>query len=489
MSCSVSANNSRMVPKQLMLGQAVTWVLEGNQVAKHFEQSDLSQLKHYFYIEGVIGGGDRLRVKLYPYRAEQIRLQPIQLGESVFTPPVIEVTENPEIEVVWQPPGERDFYQNQVIYWRAKLLADNTNFSVSIDTESEPDQPYQWLGSAQKATAKSAFGHQWHVISGLQLMRPGNYAIDSPKLWVRNATQQQWLFVAPPNLTIVRALPSFVPRDVTVGRLNLTTSFPARLIEKGTLYHWRYHWMGQDLQLDDFRGLAQSLNSEASVEWLSPSKQINTEMQLDGLHSKLVVEQPFRVEQYGWINLPPLNVTYFDVVTGKLVNQRIDPPWLVAVPTWVIWLIQLLGWGLVLIGLILIGQLTRSFYLKWRLIRQFEVTADPQTLWMQVQGWTDSSQAWWFFRNKPIRNQGQSMKGRDNANRLNSLGAWLNWYEKRYGHCDQARDLVTTLNQCFYGKHYHDPKQAALDWAQQLPNFDFSQLKSSVQIQSIPQKR
>lgn len=495
MSCMVSANNSRMVPNQLMLGQAVTWVLEGNQVAKHFEQSDLSELKRHFYIERVIGRDDRLRVKLYPYRVEQIRLDPIQLGDSVFTPPVIEVTENPDIEVVWQPPAEQDFYQNQVIYWRAKLLADSANFSVSIDTEAESDRAFLWLGTAHKDRSQGAFGHQWHVTAAAQLIRPGNYLIDSPKLWVRNPTQQQWLFVAPPKPMTVKPLPSFVPRDVPVGQLTLLTTLPMRLIEKGTLYHWRYQWLGQDLELDNFRGFADSLNPENGVEWLSPSKQTITEMQLDGLHSKLIVEQPFRVDQYGWINLPPLNVTYFDVASGKLVNQRMETPWLIVVPTWMIWLLKLLGWGLVLIGLFGIGQLTRSMYLKWRLIRQLQMAADPQTLWAEIQHWSKFSQAWAIFKGHPINQQGQSSASWNSANCSSginlsgSLGAWLNWYEKRYGDSNQARELVSALNHSFYGNSHYNPKQAALDWAQQLPNLDFSLFKICIQERLHPQKR
>ncbi len=467
LSLAVGANPGRMVPQQVMLGQAVTWVLEGQNIAQHFAMSDLTELKQYFYIERVMGGDDRLRVKLYPYQAGQITLQPIRIGHMQFKPPMIEVSENPDIKVVWQPPSHQMAYQNQVIYWRAKLLADSADFSVTAELVTNSGQGYQWLGTAEKDGRQAAFGHQWRLTSGLQLIQPGNYPVGSPRIWVRNSTQQRWLFVAPPSRIKVQPLPSFIPRNIPVGELQVTAKLPMHLIEKGALQSWRWQWLGQDLKQDDFPDLAESLTAATGVEWLTPSKHGVAEMQLDGLRSKLTIEQPFRVNQYGWVSLPPLRVTYFDVETGKLVDQQLDSSWVIVVPSWFLWLAKGLGWILSLIGLMLVWQLARSAYLKWRLIRQLELADDVHAIWLAIQYWTQTNQAWGFLNENSGRNKAESAC---------TFGAWFIWYEQQYGKNEAAQRLVTALNAVFYGNGDDTLQQRALDWAQELPNLDMTTL-------------
>lgn len=470
LSVSVNASPGRMSPQQVMLGQAVTWVLEGKNIAQHFVKSDLTELKQYFYIERVTGDEDRLRVKLYPYQAGKITLQPIPLGQIRFNPPTIDVSENPDVEVVWQPPVYPMAYQNQVIYWRAKLFAENADFSVTTELVTDSGETYQWLGTAEEDGRQGAFGHQWRFTSGLQLTRSGSYSIGSPRLWVQNSTQQRWLFIAPPSQIKVQPLPSFIPRNIPVGELHLTAKMPMHLIEKGALQNWRWQWLGQDLQLDDFPDVSEMLTSDTGMEWLTPSKQDSSEMTLDGLRSKLTVEQPFRVNQYGWVSLPPLRVTYFDVKTGKLVNQLLDPPWVISVPNWIIWLLKGLWAGLVLVGLMLVWQLARAVHLKWHLIRQLQLAPDAQATWRAIQQWTQTNQAWGFLNENSRQNRAEF------AFSDFSLGAWLAWYEQRYGKSEEARLLVTRLNASFYGHGDDQIQQPALDWAQQLPNLDMTPL-------------
>lgn len=468
LSFSVLANPSRMVPQQIKLGEAVTWVLEAVTIDT-FEQTDLTELKRAFYIERVVSSGNRLRIKLYPYQSGQVALKPIRLGQQVYQPPVMTITENPELKVVWQAPStESKTYQNQVVYWRAEVLAADADLSLTHQLPDHDPDHFAWLTTAKVEGGSGLFGHRWRYISGLQLKQPGRYSVDSPLIWVRNDTQQQWLFVAPPSPIQVKPLPSFVPRNLPVGQLQLTANFPMRLVEKGALQRWRWQLTGQHLPPEDFSDLTESLKSQPSLEWLNPTQQADSQMQIDGLVSDMTIEQPFRVNQYGWVSLPALRLSFFDSQTGKLVDRMIESQTLISVPAWMIWLTKIVWWLFIFAVLMVIGEGLRLVFLKWRLIRQLRQAVDSQQVWIAIQNWTKNSQAWLFL----------------NANRQplglptsHSLGQWLSGFEKRYGSSVAANKMIEGFNASFYSQNTAQVQPLALDWAKQLPNFDLSAIR------------
>jgi len=465
----VWADEIRMAPNQVFMGQAVTWVLEGPGIESALEEADLTELKQSFYIERMFGGGDRLRIKMVPYHPGLITLNPIRLGPKHYQPPVIEVTENPAIKVVWQAPKtDERAYQNQVVYWRTQVLAEDAEFSISVELPENGQGNVQWLETAKEDGRSGILGHQWRYTSGVQLIETGEFSVSSPSFWVRNATQQQWLFVAPPINIRVQPLPGFVPRNLPVGKLQLTSEFPKYWVEKGALQIWRWRLDGTDLPLKDFPNLIEGLPSQQGFEWLSASKWLVSNIQLDGLHSSMKIEQPFRVNQYGWVRFPPLRLSYFDVETGKLVDQFVDSQGVLSVPSWMIWLAKALWILLMAMGLMVVLQLLRAVYLKRRLLHALRQAKQSEEIWKAIQVWTNNSQAWLLF-NAPGLDGGEGSS--------QSLGQWLNWFENRYGAIDQAALLVAVLNDCFYGRTSLQVKRLALDWAKSLPDLDLIPLK------------
>ncbi len=468
--------DSRMYPEEVVLGNPVTWIISGEQVENDFEQLDLSVLKQHFVIHDIEGGSSRLRLRLYPYEAGVFQLPAMHHGGLHVKPITIHVQENPEVSVTWQAPQEQA-YPDEVLYWRADVSAKGENIPIRVlATENDPNQAYQWLGTAEPKADHTLFENHVRLISAVRFLKPGAYSLPSPGVRVDSSAYRHELFFAPPQTVQVRPMPSYLPAVLPVGQVSLNADFNPFWVVTGDLYHWVWRLNGQNVTDEQLPNLASQLTDTDGFEWLMPTVERTQAVTESGLMSRAEIDQPFRILEYGWVRLPALRVTYFNPQSGRLEDVVFPAQSMVALPGAVIVFGQLLLALLALVSLRVIWLGLREAFLKWRLLAGLKQADSVLQVWQQVDAWSS--------RQLSHRQNGQAwpvpvISTDVSDSRQPSLGSWLQVFESEYGESAQARTLVDRLNEQLYSERHPAVKLAALEWAKSLPLFkvSFSRLR------------
>ncbi|MDG4813527.1 hypothetical protein P8629_10960 [Hydrogenovibrio sp. 3SP14C1] len=469
--------DSRIYPKEVVLGNPVTWILSGEDIESDYDKLDLSELKKQFVIYDINGHSDRLRIRLYPVSTGILKIPELKAGRLHVKPTTIKVLENPEVTVSWKAP-KKTVFQNEIVLWSANLKADSASIGVeNVLPENMPDLPYEWIGQADPQTQEGTFyGKKIILTSAVALNKTGVVSLTSPIIRVQNETNKRWVFVAPPVSVQVRSLPSYLPAVIPLGKVSVQNSFPAQLIVIGRLYNWYLHLNGENVSVSNLPNITNQLGKDTRIEWLTPNLKKHTIMTTAGLSSRVEIDQPFRVNHFGLTQLPAMRLTYFDVNTGKLEDQFAPAQTLIVIPLWLMIVFQGL---LVVIGavtLFALGLVAKASLAKYRLIIVLKKSNSTEAAWLAILHWSHqqlkpvkNNQAWPF---SPADKSASSVLSQQ------SLGQWLERFESQYGQNADARRLVEVLNEQFYSQQ-HDPLlQVALKWAQSLPKLDWTRFQS-----------
>jgi len=468
--------DSRIYPKEVVLGNPVTWILSGENIESDYDQLDLSELKKQFVIYDIDGHSDRLRIRLYPVGTGTLSIPELKSGKLHVKPTSIHVLENPEISVSWKAP-KNIVYQNEMVLWSANVQADNASIGVeNVLPENIPDSPYEWVGQAEPQTQEGTFfGKKTVLTSAVTLKQTGRISLTSPSIRVQNETNKRWVFVAPPVRVQVRPLPSYLPAVISLGKVSVQNAFKTKLVVKGRLYNWYLQLRGENVSVSNLPNITNQLGKNSSIEWLTPNLDKENRMMPSGLLSTVKIDQPFRINHFGLTQLPALRLTYFDVNTGKLEDQFAPAQTLIVIP---LWLMIVLQGVLVVIGAVILfalGLVAKASLAKYRLIFALKRSDSTEVVWLAIQHWSHqqlkpvkNSQAWPFL---PSDRSAVALSQQ-------SLGQWLERFERQYGQNSEARKLVEVLNEQFYSQQQEPVLQVAFKWAQSLPKLDWTRFQN-----------
>lgn len=467
---------SKIYPKEVVLGNPVTWILSGYEIESDYEKLDLTELQKQFVIYDIDGHSDRLRIRLYPVKTGNLTIPELKSGRLHVKPTTIKVLKNPEVSVSWQAP-KKTVYQNEVVLWSANVNADSASILIeNVLPENTDDLPYEWIGQASPETQEGAFfGKKTALTSAVAMNQTGLITLKPPIIRVQNESNKRWVFGAPPVSIQVRSLPSYLPAVIPLGKVSVQNAFSSHLIVKGRLYNWYLHLNGENVAVSDLPNITNQLGHDASIEWLTPNLEKQTTMTSAGVSSQVKIDQPFRVNHFGLTHLPALRLTYFDVNSGKLEDQFAPAQTLVVIPLWLMIVFQ----GVVaIIGVLIVlalGTFLKASWTKYRLVTTLKKADSATAVWRAVMRWSQKQlkpikkgQAWMFFQPESLAESELSTQ---------SLGQWLERFESQYGHSDDARAMVRLLNEQLYSPQHEPMRQQALIWAQSLPKFDWTRFK------------
>ncbi|RUM91880.1 MAG: hypothetical protein DSZ27_05000 [Thiomicrospira sp.] len=468
---------SKIYPKEVVIGNPVTWILSGYEIEKDYEKLDLTELQKQFVIYDIDGHSDRLRIKLYPLKTGNLIIPELKAGRLHVKPTTIKVLKNPEVSVSWQEP-KKTVYPNETVLWSASVKADSAAILVeNVLPENTPDLPYEWIGQADPQIQEGTFfGKKTVLASAVTMNQTGHIALKSPIIRIQNETNKRWVFGAPPASIQVRPLPSYLPAVIPLGKVSVQNAFSSQLIVKGRLYNWYLDLNGENVAVSDLPNITNQLGRDASIEWLTPNLEKQTTLTSDGLSSKVKIDQPFRVNHFGLTHLPALRLTYFDVNTGKLEDQFTSAQTLVVIPLWLMIVFQAVVAIIAVLIVLALGILLKASWTKYQLVTALKKADSATAVWGAIMRWSHkqlkpirNGQAWVFFQPESSAESELSEQ---------SLGQWLERFESQYGHSDEARVMIELLNEQFYSLQYEPMREQALNWAQSLPRLDWTRFQS-----------
>lgn len=467
------ASGVRIAPQRVMLGQAVTLSVRGEAAVREFDKVNLQALKQQFAVYAINRESSRVRLELYPLAAGKAQIEAVKLGALQIPPTTIEVQPNPQVEVVWQAPPAQ-LYAGQNALWRARVTLQNAAF----ETRFVADAQSQLLASEATDRSKQqtwAASYQWQLPWSEKGVSAQRIEVDSPLLEVKNSTQRPWRFFDDPQRVEIKPLPSFMPVTTRVGKVDLVTHSDSLWQVRGNLHYWRWMLRGVGVQAEDLKNLAYRLVAELPheprIEWLSASMTTSQTLSENGVVSEVEVRLPYRLQSVGLAHLPSLTWRVLDPQSGKMVVQTRPAEFLLAVPQWLAWLLQLAA---LLGGVWLVWQVwqwSRLVWLKQSLKRQIARADTPQAIWQAMRLWKSqqagSGKGLGTGFLKPNR-PGSAGLAKDSG----SLAQFEAWFAAHYGQSAVLHALLAQMNVRFYGASadidFYDLQRRAQNWASAL---------------------
>ena len=466
-----AVNGVKIYPQSITLGERVTLTLKGDAALRDFEKLDLTELKKHFAINEIDASSDQIRLRLYPITPGQLTLPEMKAGTIYIPSTQIEVKPNLEVTITWQPPKSK-VYVSQNLVWNVDVQLKNEANQARLKLrETDPwqvqvtEQPIiETLDAEQVKTASFVANYHYNNVNDARLTK--SFVIQSPAVVVKNTSNRRWLFFDQPHQVNIEPLPQFLPVNVPVGKVQLTTAHPGFFKRTHDLNYWVWHLTGQGVDGFVLQNVAHQLIAQMAhnkhLEWMSESRDLQTSLQQDGLKTRLTVRLPYRILQPGLLDLPALQLGYFDVNTGKFITQNKPSKTLFALPIWLFWVVQWLGlmFGLGVLFAVL-WQITQA-WLNWQLQLAIKQAGNPQQLieamfeWQTSQPQPVNLNGFW-----PIK---EAIKSSDNTRtkttRPGSLKQFQDGYENRFGRSEPLAGLITSLNECLYAQNTH----SSPDW-------------------------
>lgn len=144
----------------------------------------------------------------------------------------------------------------------------------------------------------------------------------------------------PPRYKItVKALPSYVPATMPVGRVEIKTGeFEKRLYLRNNLESLSIRVTADGLPGQYVSYLLEQLKSTESVSLYPTEMHTVQHLNPARMTNRLDYRVPFVPTRSGWMKFPTLRLQYFNPESGKIVTKQHDLGTAFSVPRWLVWL-------------------------------------------------------------------------------------------------------------------------------------------------------
>jgi len=229
----------------------------------------------------------------------------------------------------------------------------------------------------------------------------GEHRLQLPRIRYRpNRGRIQTLSIPEATLT-VKHLPIYVPPTMPVGKISLNGIWDEGiLVTNKTLQQWQISVTGEGVAEQTLHPISHQLVSTKNYA-IFPARTTQKMLQTQrGITYQRTYTIPFKANKNGRLALPVISVQYFDPASGKLRKTQLEPPFIIALNSWLQWLIALaiLAPGITLI--ITISQKTKlwaSRYAQHKKARQllknantYEQAREALKLLSVSQGWKEN---------------------------------------------------------------------------------------------------
>ncbi len=183
----------------------------------------------------------------------------------------------------------------------------------------------------------------------------GKHFLQLPRVRYRpNSGRKQTLALETPNLT-VRRLPVYVSPTMPVGKIELVNDWnEGWLVSTGELLEWKVKVIGNGVAEQTMPPLSRQLTSNQSAKIFLLKNTKNSYKTDTGINYQKLYTVPLKASKSGLLNLPNIEVQYFEPNSGKLEKVLLNPPFILALNKWlrgfiILSILALLGF-LIIIG-------------------------------------------------------------------------------------------------------------------------------------------
>jgi hypothetical protein len=356
----------------------------------------------------------RLRMRLYPLTTGKLTIPSLNLGGLQTKAQVIEVRpaaiDGHQITFHRHLSTTEPWQRQQVILW-TEVSTPEAFVRLTVDEDWQPPGfdlvPLPLTKHPSPTGQGNILGIGWLLFPLL----PGEHHLDPPAIGYRVSGHIERRFYPGITTLQVKALPPYVPPTMPVGRPTLVSRVePSGPLPTGSLAYWNLSLSSDALpprRLPPIRGQIRGQGqSSDELTFLAEKVERTTTPDQQGIHGSLRLQYPFKPLRNGRLQLPELQLDWFDPETGRLqrLHHQAPRPWVYHQQgLWLLaaGLLLVVGWLLWR----LIGLVTRSWRRRSahrRLMAAMAQESSPYGLRLRLrqlaklEGWTDnlSLQQW-----------------------------------------------------------------------------------------------
>ncbi|WP_024852263.1 hypothetical protein [Hydrogenovibrio kuenenii] len=451
------ADSVNLSPLEITLGEPVTLILKGKNIENDFTKFDKSKIRQHFEIYDVDGDSDYMRLVLYPRIAGDAKFPAIHIGGLQFDGAVVKVNPNPDVTINWQRPKDHA-YINQLQSWKALVKTSDPGLGARLLLHSHANDKVTHIFKETALDANQKwFGNQRVFQMLVGGGEPGKLKVRTPIVEVRNTGNgRPWLFFDNTLWLQLKPTPSFLPVAMPIGKVSVQVQKLSFWQIQNQMIDWKMILKGENVNPNTLPDPTAQFAYNRAIEWLMPDMQKEQRWTDTGLVSERVIKQPLRFLALGLVRLPNMRVTYFDPLTGKLVDQYVQGQWIFSVPKVVYWLINILFYALIGFALLVLVWIFIDAWYKLRLVVAIKRAESTDEVWQALLSWTAS----------------QFGQGAQNL----SFGQWESKMSAHYGSYESLHELTKALDRDRFSPLSADTQTLALVWAKQVPVFKWQRV-------------
>lgn len=449
--------------QEVQLGHAIKAELLGIDLPQDISSLDLTPLRTNFGIvtEETIGSLEDARwpgqsiqkmvLRLYPRRVGELTIPALHAGEIQSIEKSIRSLEgiqkqatgnlaiSQRIHVSTQAPWERQ----QVI---VSVEIQTPDTFATLQTEDKPKIPGFAVFPLPLVKTSHGGTTRLRISWALFPLTEGNLQLELPPVEYRKSGRTQRLYFLPIQQIAVRPLPAYIPPTMPVGKLSITSRLNQEgLLHTDRLVYWTIALTGTGMPPQWMPSVSVQIQGNASLRFSPASKQKNLFAEEDGLRSEVSTQIPVTILKNGGVDLPLLQLQYFDPETGRIRNISHRPHEHYALSA---------RWRTALIGLTLLAGLSLLGYGLYRVIGNLKRKQERRRIIQVIKASPDIV---------TLRHSLKQVAELEGWQSNISIQRWLSLWEKRFRSGQGMRDLMNELSKACYRPDGSDQANAYRD--------------------------
>ena len=158
----------------------------------------------------------------------------------------------------------------------------------------------------------------------------GRYEIELPKIYYRPSSGQRKKLKIPVKILKVKALPSYVPPTMPVGKVLIENSLESgkfgRLHTTKTLTNWDIKVITSGVLPQTIPPVLRQIKMHRALEILPETSKKSARKTFEGLENTRHYQLPIKALKSGRLSLPELSIQYFDPQDNTLKKVLSKPP-------------------------------------------------------------------------------------------------------------------------------------------------------------------
>ncbi len=436
---------------EVVYGQSLTMTVRADSRGAVLQGIDLDPLREDFQVETSAasdtdrdGTIDTLQIELRPRRPGELTIPSLWLAGARSEPLPLQVAAAGDGR---QPLRVDTRVSASSVWARQQLLVTvqvrSTNRFFELRAPAF-DQPGLTVVPLQTETDNESVAGVDYTLKttgwALYPARSGAMVLNLPPVDYSRGGRIQARFPMPRVRVDVRALPPYVPADMPVGAVRLTTRLDApALLNTDSIAFWKVTTSASDLPAAALPSALARLRNRQDLEFMPATPERRQQTTGRGVHSSRTVTIPFIASGSGRIPLPVLQVQYFDPDTGRLVR--------VATPAQSVWVLG--TGGRIALSVFCLVAVWYGATRAWRMVRAAHARSNRERVLLREIGAAAHA--------SDVRSALQRF-GRAQGWRLNgSLQTWLLRFEQHYRSVDpQLERSFATLNRLEFAADQRD---------------------------------